>query len=143
MFTLNELDNYISEIPEYVYHGGDCDNISNLYKNFNMLSSEEKLKLPSTGGGNFGLSTSLDKNIAKRYSSVFGCKNILKIKVDPKSKFKTIDTNGDGIDEFYFPDDMQQLKNDGYDAIMDSGNQSESEIRILNFEMFKPISIEI
>ena len=55
-----------------LYHGGELGNLTLLKKDFKILSPKSKLKLPSTGGGKIGLSATTDKNVARRYSSVFG-----------------------------------------------------------------------
>jgi hypothetical protein len=131
------------KIPSTIYHGGDCNNLNSLYRNFTILSPEEKLKYPSTGGGNFGLSTTIDKNIAKKYSSVFGCNFVLSIKVNPNAKFFFIDTKGGGIDQLLFSEDLEKLANDGYDAVMEIDDLAEKEIRILKPNNFKAAQIEL
>jgi len=98
--------------PYIVYHGGDCDNLKSLYENFNVLSPDEKMKFPSSGAGKIGLSTSYDKSIAKKYSSAFGCKYVLVISVDQNSNFLYVDTKGQGIDEIYFNDELEELTKD-------------------------------
>ena len=128
-------------IPRIVYHGGDIENLKALLNNFEILSPEEKLQFPSTGGGNFGLSTSTDKNNTKRYSSVFGNDYVLKIEVSPTVKIKHIDTNGDGIDNYFTHDELEILS-EKYDAIMETDDLAEKESRILKSGKFKPLNIE-
>ena len=135
-------ENAANEIPDIIYHGGHCDNLKSLYKNFIILSPEEKMQYPSTGGGNFGLSATVDKYIAKKYSSVFGCKYVLSIKVNPNAKFLFVDTEGDGIDSLYDYNKLEKLSELGYDAIMEVDEGAEKEIRILKPSNFKVIKIE-
>jgi len=125
-----------------VYHGGDINNLRSLLKKFTILSPDEKLKLPSTGGGHIGLSTSFNKNKARRYSSVFGNDKILKIVADSTLKIYKIDTDGQGIDSFMYDDDGN-LKSEllGYDALMELDNGAEEELRILNPAKFFPTAI--
>lgn len=127
---------------DFVYHGGDIENLTALLNDFKILTPDEKRKLASTGGGNVGLSTSLDKNKAKRYSSVFGNNYVLKIKVDSNTNIYKIDTDGEGLDMFIYDDDgniKQELLK--YDALLEIDKEAEEELRILNPNKFTPIKI--
>lgn len=140
--TVNESieNSYIK--PNIIYHGGNCNNLKLLYNKFEILSSEEKMKYISTGGGNFGLSTTVEKSIAKKYSSVFGCKYVLSIKVKQNAKFLFIDTEGKGIDELYTYNELEKLSND-YDAVIEIDEGAEREVRILKPDNFEIIQIEV
>ena len=140
---VNESVENTNVIPTVIYHGGDCDNLKSLYKNFVILTPEEKMQYPSSGGGNFGLSATIEKSIAKKYSSVFGCKYVLSLKVNQNAKFLFIDTEGEGIDQLYSYDDLEKLADSGYDAIMETDDGAEKEVRILKPNNFKVIQIEI
>lgn len=125
-----------------IYHGSDINNLKNLLNEFKILTPEEKMKFPSTGGGNVGLSASRDKTLAKRYSQAFGNDKVLSIFVDPAANILQIDTNGDGIDSFMYGENgfKEELKQ--YDAIMEIDDAAEKEIRILNADRFTPIKLE-
>lgn len=125
-----------------VYHGGDINNLKSLNKSFRILTPDEKRILPSTGGGNIGLSASTNKSIAKRYSSVFGNDYVLAIKVDPSANIHGIDTDGNGID-MYLYDSEGNLKAElaNYDAIVELDKGAEEELRILNSDKFSPIGL--
>jgi len=125
-----------------VYHGGDIENLKSLKSSFNILSPDEKRRLSSTGGGNIGLSASLNKSKAKKYSSVFGNDMVLAIRVDPSANIYGIDTHGDGID-MYMYDDNGDLKPElvKYDAIVELDSGAEDEMRILKSDKFTPIGI--
>ena len=140
--NINEVLESDNKVPSTIYHGGDCNNLKSLYKNFTILSPEEKMRFPSTGGGNFGLSATIDKNIAKKYSSVMGCKSVLSIRVNPRAKFIFVDTEGKGIDHLYTYENMEELVHHKYDAIMETDDGAEKEIRILRPDNFKVIGVE-
>lgn len=129
-------------VPQYVYHGGDMDNLKSLYADFKIVSPEEKMQFASTGGGYFGLSTSRDKSKAKRYSQVFGNDYVLKIKVLPSATFHAVDTGGDGIDQVFDQSELEEFGKSGKDAVVELDDLAESEIRILRPDKFKPVAIE-
>jgi hypothetical protein len=137
---INEGDE--NNIPDIIYHGGDCNNLKSLYNNFVISTPEEKMGFPSTGGGNFGLSATIDKTIAKKYSSIMGCNAVLSIRVNPSAKIIFIDTEGNGIDHYYTTENMEELVVHKYDAIMETDDGAEKEIRILRPDNFKVIGIE-
>jgi hypothetical protein len=111
---------------EPIYHGADQRNIDALNKNgVKILSPEEKIKLPSTGGGNYGISMTTDKVTAKNYSQALGNKNIGEFYLNPKAKVKTISGY---IDEVYTPAELENLAKT-YDVIKSSA--SENEVRVL------------
>lgn len=114
-----------------LYHGGDADNLAALKKKFEILSPESKLKLPSTGGGKIGLSTTTDKKIARQYSSVFGNKDVLTLYLKNNAKIYDVDSKGKGIDDFMANEDILALQSKGYDAVRDTGSK-EKEYRILS-----------
>lgn len=128
--------------PRFVYHGADFNNLKGLQKNFQILSPEEKMKLPSTGGGHFGLSTSVDKIIGKKYSSRFGTQFVLKIEVGPGANIRPVDTGGKGIDDVFTWDDLEQLAAQGVDGVLETDDGAELELRILRFDHFKPVGLE-
>ena len=125
-----------------IYHGGDINNLDSLLDNFTILTPEEKMKWPSTGGGNVGLSATRDKKLAKRYSEVFGNSKVLSIQVDPSARIFPIDTEGQGLDQFIYAGGKLKPELAGYDAIMELDDAAEKEIRILNADKFKPIRLE-
>ncbi len=125
-----------------IYHGGDINNLNNLLDNFTILTPEEKMKFPSTGGGNIGLSATRDKKIAKRFSEVFGNNKVLAIQGDPSARIYQIDTAGQGLDQFIYDGGKLKQELAGYDAIMELDDAAEKEIRILNSDKFKPIRLE-
>jgi hypothetical protein len=111
---------------ELIYHGADPRNIDALNKNgVKILSPEEKLKLPSTGGGNYGISMTTDKATAQNYSQALGNKNIGEFYINPNAKVKTISGY---IDDIYTPAELEKLAKI-YDVIKSTA--SESEVRIL------------
>jgi hypothetical protein len=111
---------------EPIYHGADPRNIDALNKNgVKILSPEEKLKLPSTGGGNYGISMTTDKATARNYSQALGNKNIGEFYINPNAKVKTISGY---IDDIYTPAELEKLAKN-YDVIKSTA--SESEVRIL------------
>jgi len=65
------------------------------------------------------------------------------LKVNQNAKFLFIDTEGKGIDQLYSYDDLERLANSGYDAIMETDDGAEKEVRILKPNNFKVIQIEI
>ena len=110
-----------------VYHGTDQRNIDALNKNgVKILSVEDKIKLPSTGGGNYGISMTTDKATAQNYSQAFGNKNIGEFYINPNAKIKNITGY---IDDVYTPDQIEKLAKQGYDVIKSTAE--ESEVRIL------------
>lgn len=119
-----------------LYHGGEVGNLTVLKKNFKILSPKAKLKLPSTGSGKIGISTTTDKNVARRYSSAFGNKNILALYLKKNAKVHTINSQGKGIDEVMTDEELLDLQAKGYDAVYDVGSE-EKEYRILNAKNVK------
>lgn len=134
-----KLKAVLSEIlqPSYVYHGGPLENLSELLSNFRILGYEDKLKLASTGGGEFGLSTSLDYNTALKYSNVHGSNKVLKIEVLKGANIKYVDTE---IPDFNY-DELEEMANEGYDAVLETVVTAEKEMRIFNAKKFKPIKL--
>lgn len=110
-----------------VYHGADKRNIEALNNDFKILTPEEKLKYPSTGGGNIGLSTTTDINTAKQYSQALGNADVGEFYLSPKAK---ILKTKEYIDDVYTAQDVENLQKQGYDAIMSTAD--ESEVRILS-----------
>jgi hypothetical protein len=111
---------------EPIYHGADPRNIDALNKNgVKILSPEEKLKLPSTGGGNYGISMTTDKATAQNYSQALGNKNIGEFYINPNAKVKTISGY---IDDVYTPAELEKLAKN-YDVIKSTA--PEMEVRIL------------
>ncbi len=111
---------------EPIYHGADQRNIDALNKNgVKILSSEEKVKLPSTGGGNFGISMTTDKATAQNYSGAMGNKNVGEFYLNPNAKVKTISGY---IDDVYTPAQIEKLAK-SFDVIKSTA--SENEVRIL------------
>lgn len=119
-----------------LFHGGAPENLRALKKNFKILTPEEKLKVPSTGGGKIGLSTSTNQYVAQRYSKAFGNNKVLPLVLSKDAKVYQIDTKGRGIDEVMSDEEILGLKAEGYDAIFDSGSDEE-EYRILSAKHVK------
>lgn len=131
MFLRKIKKHYVAANNIVLFHGGDIDNLKKLQKKVSILTPEQKLKLPSTGAGKIGLSTTTDKEIAKRYSLAFGHRKVLTLYLDSSAKIYPIDSKGKGIDEVISNDEMLNLKKQGYDAVSDSSHD-EKEYRILN-----------
>ena len=123
--------------PKTVYHGGPEENLLQLLKNFEILSDEEKMSFSSTGGGEFGLSTSVDKHKAMKYSKAHGYDKVLAIKVASGVKIKYIDDEIPNLNYY----ELEELSNEGYDAVMETVTTAESELRIFNPAKFKPIQL--
>lgn len=124
-----------------IYHGGDIGNLKSLLRDFRILSPDEKRLLPSTGGGNVGLSATRNVKLARRYSAAFGNDRVLAIK-DLGADKHGIDTNGDGIDMFMYDSDGN-IKSEyaDYDALVELDNGAEEEIRILKSDKFSPVGL--
>ena len=114
-----------------LFHGSDIDNLQKLKKEITILTPEEKRHLPSTGLGKIGLSTTTDKNVAQRYSQVFGSRKIMKLFLKDSAKVFAIDSKGQGIDETLTDDELLDLQAKGYDAVSDL-THDEKEYRLLN-----------
>lgn len=106
-----------------IYHGGA--GVDALKNDVNILSPEEKLKMPSSGGGNIGLSTTDNKNYAIQYSQSIGGRNdVATLYINPKAKI--YDIGNKHIDEFS-SDELTKLA-EKYDVIKSS---EENEYRII------------
>jgi hypothetical protein len=121
-----------------IYHGGDIQNLKSLLKNFVILSPEEKLKLPSTGGGHIGLSASTIKEKALNYSLAFGNDKVLVMELLPSAKVLKIKKEIDSLTYI----ELEDLQKKGYDFIIEDHNDAENEIRILNSNKVRPLGIE-
>lgn len=109
-----------------VYHGGS--GVDALSKDFKISTPEEKLKFASSGGGFEGLSLTTDKSIAKQYSqNIGGTDKVLEVFINPKAKIKKIDLKGGTPDDL----DLESLKKQGYDAVLDISSDAEKEFRAL------------
>jgi hypothetical protein len=116
-----------------VFHGAAQGNIDAMNKNgVKILTPEEKLKFPSTGGGNVGISMTTDKITAQNYSLAMGNKNVGEFYLNPKAKVKDISTY---IDDTYTASDLEKLQKQGYDAIRSTAE--ESEVRVLSDKALK------
>jgi len=124
-----------------VYHGADESNIKALEKGFNILSPEEKMKLPSTGGGYFGFSATVNIDRAAKYSSVFGSKVVIELKILKGAKIKGIHNNGKAIDEVLTQEQMEEYSLNGYDAVMELEEGGEEEVRILTSSKVKVLKV--
>lgn len=125
-----------------LFHGGELSNLKMLKQGVKILTPEEKKHIPSTGLGKIGLSTTSDKKIAQRYSKVFGHGTVISLFLNTaQAKIYNIDTHGRGIDEVLTDDQILDLQAKGYDAIRDTGEESdylpEKEYRILNAKHIK------
>jgi len=125
-----------------LYHGGDITSLNALLKNFEILSPEEKIKFPSTGGGFIVLSTSIRKQNALNYSRTFGNNKVLKLFLKPSAKVFFIDTKGKGIDGIFTDVDLEKIQAQGYDAIAEEDEGAEYEYRILSNRNIKVIGLE-
>lgn len=138
--SVNAGFSYLYE-SDVIYHGGDINNLKSLLRDFKILTPDEKRLLPSTGGGNVGLSATRNVNLARRYSSAFGHNKVLAIR-DIGAVSHGIDTNGDGIDMFIYGDNGElRPELSEYDSLVELDNGAEEEIRILNADKFKPIGL--
>lgn len=140
-----EIENFKFEIlnkPITIYHGADIENIKSLIKNPRILPPEEKRTLRSnTGGYLIGLSTSSDINKARKYSNVFGHSKVLVMQLLFGAKIIKIDTNGNGIDNMFTGDDLENYQKQGVDAIIELDDTAENEVRILNSNHLKIMGI--
>ena len=140
-----EIENFNVEIlstPIIIYHGADIENIRSLMKNPRVLPPEEKRTLPSnTGGYLIGLSTSSDVNKARKYSSGFGHSKVLAMQLLSGAKVIKVDTDGNGIDNIFTGDDLENYQKEGVDAIIELDHTAENEIRILNSNHLKIMEI--
>ena len=103
-----------------LFHGGAPENLRALKKDFKILTPSEKLKVPSTGGGKIGLSTSTSQMVAQRYSKAFRHNTVLPLVLSKDAKIHSISTKGRGIDEVLSDAEILALQARGYDAIFDS-----------------------
>ena len=116
--------------PIKVYHGGA--GVESLKKSFEILSPEEKQKLPSSSVGLTGLSMTTDKEVAKQYSQNIGqTSEVFEAEINPEAKIYKIDTKGETIDEVLTDNDINKLIDEGYDAIQDTSEEAEKEFRAL------------
>lgn len=111
-----------------VYHGGA--GVDELNKSVKILSPEEKLKYPSSGGGYVGLSTTADKSYAQQYSkNIAGREDVAELFVSPKARVKKIVGN---IDDFSANEITALSKK--YDVLK---SVDDNEFRILNANAVK------
>ena len=135
-------DNEILNNNVDIYHGGDLNNIKNLIKNPVILSPEEKRLIPSNTGGNLiGLSTSLDIYNARKYSNGFGHNKILHLQLLKGANVLKVDTEGKGIDDIFTGIDLEKLQNKGFDAIIETDDLAEKEVRLLSMKKIKILDI--
>jgi len=110
--------------PEYVYHGGS--GIKALKDKFAILTPEQKQKLPSSNIGLTGLSMTTDINVAKQYSQAIGqTEQVFTAVINPEAKIYEVDTKGDGIDELFTDEQINDFVKQGYDAIQDVSGEKE------------------
>lgn len=138
---LKSILNETKTVPNIIYHGGDIDNLKQLKNKFEILTPEQKREFPSTGMGYIGLSASTDKSKARRYSQVFGNNLVLEIKIIGQLKILWVDTKNKAIDEIFTQKEIEKYQNEGYDAIIETTDDFESEVRILSAKHFKPLGI--
>lgn len=107
-----------------LYHGGaGVDEISKTVK---ILTPEEKLKYPSSGGGYVGLSTSPDIKYAKQFSrNIAGTDNVAEIYLDKNAKIFNLPKNK-AIDDMS-AGELSKLSTK-YDAIR---SVNDNEVRLL------------
>lgn len=113
-----------------VYHGSAEENLEKLEGDFLILSPEEKLKLPSTGTDKIGLSTSRIEDKALKYSQALGGNRTVALYIAPDAKILKVDNGGQGIDDMFSNEELEDLSNK-YDAIIEKSDGAESEVRIL------------
>lgn len=115
--------------PLTIYHGTSLENLASINKNGLQISPEGRNNL--TGGGNYGVSYSLDKNVANKYAQQYsgGTTNLT---LPKGTKTVTIDSKGAGIDEVFTYNQLEELKNKGVSAIIDKSVGQESEVRVLS-----------
>ena len=112
------------ELFTKVYHGGaGVKDISK--KGVKILSPEDKLKYPSSGGGYFGLSTSPDKSYAQQFSkNIVNKDDVVELYLNPKAQAYQI--FGEAIDDIPFNKLKELAKK--YDYIK---SLNDNEIRLL------------
>lgn len=122
------LEDFLKAQGTPVYHGGA--GIDELNKGVKILSPEEKLKLPSSGGGFIGLSTTADKNYAKQFSkNIAGREDVAELFISPNAKIKEI---SGAIDDMSANEIIALSKK--YDVLK---SVEENEFRILNADILK------
>ena len=123
--------------PKYVFHGSTDESIDALEKDFKILSPEEKMIIGGTGAGKIGLSLTYKPSIARKYSTALGGKKIGSFVVNENAKIYYVDADGRMIDEVISDAKMKELQNEGYDAILDTSNNTEFEYRALTENAIK------
>lgn len=115
---------------EPVFHGGA--GVDSLEKGFSILSPSEKMKLPSSNVGLNGVSLTTDRNIAREYSrNIGGTDRVFATYQNPAAKVKKVDTKGEGLDEMFTFDEIEEIKRQGFDAIKDVSDGAEREYRAI------------
>lgn len=123
-------DEFINSQGEPLYHGGA--GVSELSKGVKVLSPDDKMKYPSSGGGYIGLSTSPDAEYARQFSqSIAGNNDVVQMHLDPKAKVLTL-PEGRMIDDMN-SEELTALSKK-YDAIR---SHEDNEVRILNDKAVK------
>ncbi len=111
-----------------VYHGGA--GVDELSKSVKILSPEDKLKYPSSGGGYIGLSTSPDKSYAQQYSrQIAGRDDVAELFIQPNAKIKNIK----GAIDDMSADELEKLSKK-FDVLK---SVEDNEFRILNENIIK------
>lgn len=111
-----------------VYHGGA--GVDELSKSVKILSPEDKLKYPSSGGGYVGLSTSPDRSYAQQYSRQIGGRDdVAELFIQPNAKIKNI---SGAIDDMS-ANEIEKLSK-SFDVLK---SIEDNEFRILNENIIK------
>lgn len=119
------VEEYVKAQGTPVYHGGA--GVDKVAKEVKILTPEEKLKLPSSGGNYVGLSTSPDKSYAQQFSRSIGNRDdVAELYISPKARKYTM-PEGEMIDDM--PADELTKLSKMYDIIE---SLEDNEIRILN-----------
>jgi len=119
---------FVKAQGEPVFHGGA--GVKELIKQVKILSPEEKLAFPSSGGGFVGLSTSPDINYAKQFSkNIANSDEVVEMYIKPNARVYEM-PDGDIIDDMSANELTDLSKN--YDVIK---SLEDNEVRILNAEM--------
>ena len=104
--------------------------VDELSKSVKILSPEDKLKYPSSGGGYIGLSTSPDKSYAQQYSrQIAGRDDVAELFIQPNAKIKNIK----GAIDDMSADELEKLSKK-FDVLK---SVEDNEFRILNENIIK------
>lgn len=124
---LGVTSNLADDLP--IYHGSSPDNIASIRSQGLMFDPDGRNNL--TGLGNYGVSTSINPDVARKYSAAYGGSDILDGSVPGGTKVLTIDSGGNGVDDLLSFDQLKKLQDSKYGAVIDKSAGQEDEVRLL------------